>query len=432
MAGRAVAGRGTVCRAPARRFVAQTEGHVNATARVVARSLAVAAAVVAAGLWSVAAPAVRAQAPSAATLAATGGASTEAFGLHAVHPGETFWQIAARYGMTVADVAALNGLRPTALLLPGRSVRVPVERAANARAASPAGPAGSGEAARTLQADVGGASGGDGDAASATPYEVVLGDTLYAIADRFDADIEAIKRRNGLPEDGSIYEGQTLQIPSPRPASAQPVDADGDGKPDPAADTDAGARAGSGAAVRTTDTVTVASGETLSSIAARYGTTAAALMRLNALGDDNIYEGQSLQVPHAGSGVLAGVGAKRIEVDVSDQRMFVWEGDNLAFNWTASTGLATHPTRTGSFAVQSKEPNAWSSAWELWMPHWLGIYWAGGSENGIHALPILNGTTLWGGLLGSPVSYGCVVLDTANAEALFNWVDIGTPVEIHD
>ena len=50
----------------------------------------------------------------------------------------------------------------------------------------------------------------------------------------------------------------------------------------------------------------------------------------------------------------------------------------------------------------------------------------------IHALPILNGTTLWGGLLGSPVSYGCVVLDTANAEALFNWADIGTPVEIHD
>jgi len=396
--------------------------------------VAIAAAVVGTtGGGFVATPPARAQAPSAATIAATGGASTEAFGLHSVHPGETFWQIAARYGMTVADVAALNGLRPTALLLPGRSVRVPVERAANARAASPAGPAGSGEAARTLQADVGGASGGEGGAASATPYEVVLGDTLYAIADRFDADIEAIKRRNGLPADGSIYEGQTLQIPSPPTASGNPSDTEGDGGPTrPTTDADAGGRAGSGAAVRTTDTVTVASGETLSSIAARYGTTAAALMRLNALIDDNIYEGQSLQVPHAGSGVLAGVGAKRIEVDVSDQRMFVWEGDNLAFNWTASTGLATHPTRTGSFAVQSKEPNAWSSAWELWMPHWLGIYWAGGSENGIHALPILNGTTLWGGLLGSPVSYGCVVLDTANAEALFNWADIGTPVEIHD
>ncbi|MFN8422950.1 MAG: L,D-transpeptidase [Anaerolineae bacterium] len=53
-------------------------------------------------------------------------------------------------------------------------------------------------------------------------------------------------------------------------------------------------------------------------------------------------------------------------------------------------------------------------------------------ESGIHALPIINGTTLWGGLLGSPASYGCVVLETADAATLYNWADIGTPVEIHD
>ena len=87
--------------------------------------------------------------------------------------------------------------------------------------------------------------------------------------------------------------------------------------------------------------------------------------------------------------------------------------------------------RTGEFRVQSKIPKAYGSAWGIWMPHWLGIYWAGSVENGIHALPILsNGQTLWAGYLGRPVSYGCVVLATENAQRLYNWAEIGTPVSI--
>ena len=51
--------------------------------------------------------------------------------------------------------------------------------------------------------------------------------------------------------------------------------------------------------------------------------------------------------------------------------------------------------------------------------------------NGIHALPILsNGTTLWDGYLGTPISYGCVVLGTQEAQLLYDWADIGTPVDI--
>jgi lipoprotein-anchoring transpeptidase ErfK/SrfK len=81
--------------------------------------------------------------------------------------------------------------------------------------------------------------------------------------------------------------------------------------------------------------------------------------------------------------------------------------------------------------VQSKIPNAYGSTWDIWMPYWLGIYWAGSTENGIHALPILsNGGVLWAGFLGRPISYGCVVLGTYEAEVLYNWADYGTPVVI--
>lgn len=123
-------------------------------------------------------------------------------------------------------------------------------------------------------------------------------------------------------------------------------------------------------------------------------------------------------------------GSKYILVDISDQYMYVYEADSLIYSFVASTGIG-NSTRVGTFAVQSKIPNAYGSTWNIWMPNWLGIYWSHGLENGIHALPILsNGATLWEGFLGRPVSYGCVVLGTYDSQLLYDWAEIGTPVEI--
>jgi lipoprotein-anchoring transpeptidase ErfK/SrfK len=123
-------------------------------------------------------------------------------------------------------------------------------------------------------------------------------------------------------------------------------------------------------------------------------------------------------------------GGKYILVDISEQHMYVYEGDALVYSFVASTGI-NGGTRVGTFAVQSKITNAYGSTWDIWMPNWLGIYWSGGLENGIHALPILpSGATLWEGYLGSPVSYGCVVLGTYDSQLLYDWAEIGTPVEI--
>jgi lipoprotein-anchoring transpeptidase ErfK/SrfK len=121
---------------------------------------------------------------------------------------------------------------------------------------------------------------------------------------------------------------------------------------------------------------------------------------------------------------------KYILVDISEQHMYVYEGDALVYSFVASTGIE-NSTRIGTFAVQTKLPNAYASTWNLWMPNWLGIYYSHGLENGIHALPILaNGATLWAGFLGRPVSYGCVVLETYEAQVLYDWAEIGTPVKI--
>jgi len=45
-------------------------------------------------------------------------------------------------------------------------------------------------------------------------HQVQDGDTLFAISQQYNADVEAIRALNGLP-DNTIYAGQQLKIPQP-------------------------------------------------------------------------------------------------------------------------------------------------------------------------------------------------------------------------
>ena len=349
-----------------------------------------------------------APAPVAPNLGATG--------LHVVQPGESLPRIAMRYGLRPIDVARLNGASVDSILLPGRRLWVPLSRAVDARAHEPVVDRTPGAPRDSASSDSASKASGSGEASeaseAATTYTVRPGDTLYSLSVRFGVPLEVLKRRNGLPADGSLRVGETLFVSDPAEQPERLAPSGGDS---------------------TRDVYLVQPGDTLTSIAQRFGSSAVALQRENGLFGTEIRSGQTLVVPRPGAGPAAAVrGPKRIEISIAEQRMYVWQGDTLIWNWVASTGIASHPTQRGTFAVQSKIPNAWSNAWQLWMPNWLGIYWAGGSENGIHALPIINGRQLWAGSLGAPVSYGCVVLGVSEAELLYNWAEIGTPVVIRD
>jgi hypothetical protein len=82
----------------------------------------------------------------------------------------------------------------------------------------------------------------------------------------------------------------------------------------------------------------------------------------------------------------------------------------------ASTGQ-NDGTKPGNYKVLDKIANAWSDPWGFYMPYWMGIYWVGTLENGIHALPVLtNGKEIWGEGLGTPMTYGCVVLSNKDTK----------------
>lgn len=126
------------------------------------------------------------------------------------------------------------------------------------------------------------------------------------------------------------------------------------------------------------------------------------------------------------------VPGKRIVISISEQRLRVYDSGQLLHDWPCFTGKRDSPTYTGHFQALSKEEMAYASEWDLQMPHFLGIYRAGGQTfNGIHALPILShGQRLWAGHLGSRTSFGRIVLGIQEAETLYLWAELGVPVVI--
>jgi len=119
-------------------------------------------------------------------------------------------------------------------------------------------------------------------------------------------------------------------------------------------------------------------------------------------------------------------------VGIAEQRMHVYEGEKKVFDFLVSTGEPGRDTAIGEFEIQNKIDVAYASTWNLDMPNWLGIYWAGPLQNGIHGLPTVKhtGYKLWDGYLGQRVSYGCVILGDEDITTLYRWAEVGARVKI--
>jgi LysM repeat protein len=209
-------------------------------------------------------------------------ASASAFFAHTVTKGESLSSIAAADGLSVAQLAAANGLPLTASLIAGSTVQVPPQGST----LSGLGSTGSSTAA----------SGGDGDgdaddvgttasSASASPtgpsssgsYVVARGDTLTAIAERAGTTATALAAANGLDVNGVLPEGAAIRLTgSPSGSTTVRVST---------------TSSGSGSYL-------VVPGDTLTAIAARAGTTAAALAAANGLDlNGTLLAGSAIHVP---------------------------------------------------------------------------------------------------------------------------------------
>ena len=174
---------------------------------------------------------------------------------YVVQPGDTVSAIASRFGLRTVDVLTWNGLSWRSVIYPGQTLVLQ-------SAASPAPVAAA-------------------PAATATAHEVVAGDTVFAIAQRYATTVDAVLAANGLTRASVIYPGQSLIVSgSAAPQTAAP----------------AATPAAAPAPVATANH-TVVAGDTLFGIARKYGTTTQVLFALNGLGASSIiYPGQTLAV----------------------------------------------------------------------------------------------------------------------------------------
>jgi len=210
-----------------------------------------------------------------------------------VQPGDTLWGLAQRYSTTVDALRQANGLVGDALK-PGASLKLPQDGNAtpDAYVVQPGDTLYDIALAFHLSVDdliayndLGGSTIKPGQTLKLRPstpapaplvIRVQPGDTLWNLAQSYQVTVSALASANGLGSSSIIHPGDSLKVPGRYAGPSTDT-----GGPVP-------------------PTVTVNKGDSLWSIAHRYNTTVAALMSANDLPSSNLFAGQTLRVVPAG------------------------------------------------------------------------------------------------------------------------------------
>lgn len=114
--------------------------------------------------------------------------------------------------------------------------------------------------------------------------------------------------------------------------------------------------------------------------------------------------------------LVPGGEAHRVEIDLTRQILFLYEGGALTWILPVSSGTSSTPTRTGSFRIYSQR-----SGWETsrYGRLYNSQYFVGGyAIHGSMSVP------------NYPASHGCVRIGMAAADILPGRLSIGTPVHV--
>lgn len=123
---------------------------------------------------------------------------------------------------------------------------------------------------------------------------------------------------------------------------------------------------------------------------------------------------------------------KRIVVDLSEQKLYAYEGGDIFMEQIVSTGLPLYPTPRGSFPIYKMTPSRYMQGpisgiteehYDLPGVPWnLYFTYQGAVIHGAY----------WHDQFGHSWSHGCVNLPPEKAEKLYRWAELGATVEVRD
>lgn len=337
---------------------------------------------------------------------------------HTVSPGETLFRIALRYGVSVDSLVQTNSLGNANRILVGQTLIIPGVTV---------------EEAPTVP---------DQPAPASDPvyHTISRGETLASIARTYGLSTAEITQLNNITNPNLIYSGQRLVISITNAAGTAAVAPTTDLGITVPAPVEGALQAAPLPAMSSTTHV-VQSGEHLSQIARNYGISWSAIAQANNLSDPNrLLVGQTLIIPGSDGSIPAPVTGfeqtigqpygptptitvgKQFVVDLSEQMTYAFENGAMVYKVLSSTGLSATPTVLGDYNIYWKLNSQTMSGPGYYLPGvpYVMYFYQGYALHG----------TYWHSNFGQPMSHGCVNLPTQDAEWLFNWAEVGTPVHV--
>ncbi len=129
--------------------------------------------------------------------------------------------------------------------------------------------------------------------------------------------------------------------------------------------------------------------------------------------------------PGESADLPAGVSKKDrwIDVDLTQQTAYAFEGKKMVRSFIVSTGTWRTPTVIGQYNIYVKYPAADMSGPGYYLPDvpYVMYFYSG---YGLHG-------TYWHNNFGTPMSHGCVNLTVEDSRWLFEFASVGTLVNIH-
>jgi lipoprotein-anchoring transpeptidase ErfK/SrfK len=159
--------------------------------------------------------------------------------------------------------------------------------------------------------------------------------------------------------------------------------------------------------------------------------------------ETGIFNNKIVKIPQSylGEGVLGESTSaetssnKRIEVDLTSQRTYAYEGDRLVYNFLISSGTWDR-TPTGDFKIwiKVKAQKMSGGSKELgtyyYLPNVQNVMFF---YNDKYAKKVGYSfhQAYWHNNFGIPMSHGCINMTTEDSLALYNWAEVGTSVKIY-